>query len=334
MAVSGLGQDGYVRIQKETTWGTPLTNSMTLLPALPGSTFETVDLNIENSNVISSRVKQVPDIGRQTVKFSLQLNLPFTLIGVLLNLLLGTSADSAGASSTYTHTWLVPITGLRVGKSFTMQVAKGGDTAEQFDGCVFSSIKFVFDNQGQIIVTLDGVGKSYTENVARISSFTYPTAIPGNFGMTVLNIDPADASAFDQPCNSIDFSLDLGYELENFKTGSRFINNPIFNTIPNTMLNCDIDADRQFGVAAHAHTLYDHVLTITSNEFAGGAVPYKVEIEIPKALLSPETSTPFENDRLTMSLAFDCSYGGATTGSSSAVVQAEFRVVDATAAYA
>lgn len=334
MAISGLGQDGYVRIQKESTWGTAVTNSMTLLPALPGSTFESIDFEIPNANVISSRLEQVPGIGRQGVKFTLNLNLPFTLIGTILNLFLGTSADSAGASSTYTHTWLTPITGTQIGKSFTMQVAKGGDTAEQYVGCVITSFKMNCDNQGHVKISAEGIGKSYSEGVARISSFSYPTAIPANFSMLTLNIDPADASAFDQPCNSIELMVDLGYAKDDYKTGSRYISNPVFGGIPKMSLKCNITADRQFPVAAHAHTLYDHLISIVSTEMAGGVIPYAFYVEIPKAKLKPETTIPFDNDRLEMDLEFNCSFGGTTTGSSSSLVMGEFRVVDATAAYA
>lgn len=328
MAVSGIGQDGYVRIQKETTWGTAVTSSMTLLPVLPGSTFETVDMNIDNENIISSRVKQTPNRGRQTVKFSLKMNLPFTLVGALMNLLLGTSTNS-GASA-YVHTWLMPITGLRVGKSFTMEVAKGGDTAEQFEGCVFTSLKIAGDNVGQIIVTLDGIGETFSENVARISSFSYPTTIPGNFSMAVLTVNSSALSI-----NSFEILMDLNYDLENFKLGSRFIQNPVFKGIPILTLKCNTDADRQFPVAAHAHTYYTtNSLVITSTEIAAAATAYKFELEIPKMKLAPETSIPVDNDRLVMDLDFDCGFGGTTTGSSSSVVMGEVRVTDATATYA
>lgn len=334
MAVSGLGQDGYVRIQKETTWGTGVTSSMTLLPVLPGASFELTTLDIENANVIASRLKQVPNSGRIKCAFTMSMNLPFTLVGLILNLFLGTSTDAGPTDSTYTHTWLTPISGERIGKSFTMQVAFGGDTAVQMVGAVITSMKLSGDNQGQVILEVSGVAKSYSTGVARISSFSYPSAIPANFSMVNLNIDPADASAFDQLINSFEFTIDLGYNLERYKDGSASIQNPVFNTIPSVMLKCNIDADKQFREAAQSKTLYDHVLTITSTEYAAGTTYSKVEIEIPKARLNPETSIPFDNDRLAMDLEFDCSYGGATTGSGANSVHAEVRVVDATASYA
>lgn len=334
MAVSGLGQDGYFRIQKEVTWGTGVTSSMTLIPALPGSTFEFTPMDIENTNVISSRVKQLPNLGRVKCSFNIKLNLPFTLVGLLMNLFLGTSADASVVDSTYVHTWLTPITGERIGKSFTQQVAFGGDTAVQMVGSVITSMKLSGDNQGQVTLELSGVAKSYTIGVSRITSFTYPSAIPANFSMVNLNIDPADASAFDQYINSFEYSIDLGYDLERYKDGSAYIQNPVFKTIPSVMLKCAVDADKQFREAAKVGTLYDHVLTITSTEYAAGTTFSLVEIEIPKARLKTETSIPFENDRLTMSLDFDCGYGGVTTGSGATVVQSEIRVKDATATYA
>lgn len=334
MAVTGLGQDGYVRIQKEVTWGTAVTNSMTFLPILPGAQFTMEVVDIETGNVISSRVKQTPNSGRVNAKFSMSMNLPFTLIGQVKNLFLGASSDAGPNDSAYTHTWLTPVTGERVGKSFTMQIAFGGDAAVQMAGCVITSLKLSADNQGYVVLALEGVAKLYTTGVTRETSFTYPTAIPCNFGMFNLNIDPANNTAFDQLCNSFEFSIDLGYELERYKMGSIYIQNPVFKTIPTIMLKANIDADKQFREAAQSHTLYDLVLSFTSTEYAAGTTFSKVEIEIPKAKLTPATSIPFDNDRLSMDIEFDCSFGGATTGSGSVVVGAEVRVVDAVAAYA
>tara|TARA_R110000796_G_scaffold225197_1_gene341571 strand:- start:435 stop:1439 length:1005 start_codon:yes stop_codon:yes gene_type:complete len=334
MTISGIGQDGYVRIQKETTWGTGVTSSMTEIPCLPSSTFTAVDENIENENIVSKRTKPTPDKGRGIVKFSMQFNVPFSLMGLVMNLFLGASSDATVVDSTYVHTWLTPITGLRVGKSFTMQVAKGNATAEQFVGCVIGSYKLGLDNQGQAIITLEGAAKSYTEGVARVTTFAYPTAIPANFSNAVLNLDNGSDAAFNQPCNSIELSVELGLELERFKTGSRFTSEPIFNTIPTVALTCNIDADRQFPVAAHAQTSYAMTLVLTSTENAAGTTVYLIEHEIPVAQLNPETDIPYENDNLSMDLEFECSYGGTTTGSGTDEVAAEVRVKDATAAYA
>jgi len=334
MAVAGLGQDGYVRIQKEVTWGTALTNSMTFLPILPGAEFTMEVSDIENKNIIASRLKQLPNQGRRNVKFKMSMNLHFTLVGAVMNLLLGASSDSNRTDSTYVHTFLTPITGQRVGKAFTMQVAFGGDTAVQFAGCVFNSIKISGDNQGQIILEMEGAAKLYTTGVARETSFSYPTAVPANFSMVNLNIDPADASAFDQVIYSFEFGIELGLDLEDFALGSAYMQNPVFNTIPSVMLKANVAADKQFREAAQAHTLYDHILTITSTQYAAGTTFSKVEVEIPKAKLSPSTSIPFDNDRLKMDVEFDCSFGGSTTGSGSTSVHAEVRVTDAVAAYA
>ena len=150
MTISGLGQDSYVRIQKEVTYGTGITNSMTDLPCLSGSSFDAINENIENANMINSRVMQAPDQGRGIVRFAMQLNLPYSLLGELVNLFLGASADATVVDSTYTHTFLTPITGSSIGKSFTMQVAKGSATAEQYVGCVIDAFKITADSQGQV----------------------------------------------------------------------------------------------------------------------------------------------------------------------------------------
>lgn len=325
---SGIGQDGYVRIQKETTFNTAATSSMTLIPALADSSFQLEDANIENANVMSTRLKQAPDLGRRSVKFTLKLNLSFPLIGTLFNLLLGTSTNSG--TGAYVHTWLAPTSGLRIGKSFTMEVALGSDNAEQLTGCTFTTFGLSCDNSGQVIVTMEGVGCSYTTGVSRISSFSYPTVLPANFSNCAVNISGGSV-----PVYSFEYNFNLNYDTESFYAGSRNIAQPVFKGIPEMMLKCTVDSDDQFKVAARAHTAYtSNSISITSLEIANGTTVYKTEIEIPKMRLSPGLKNPFGNDKLTMDLEFDCGYGGTTTGSAVNAVMAEYRVTDATATYA
>lgn len=334
MSASGLGQDGYIRIQKQSVYGTPVTNAMLDIPANPGSSFDITVKEIENKRIINSRLKQMINAGQISCTFTINVDVPFTLVGAIMNLFLGAASSAGPSDSTYTHTWLTPITGERIAKYFTMQWAKGGDTAYQILDCIFTSFKLVGDNSGQVRMELSGVGKSYSPGVSRITSFSYPGyATYANFGMFNLNIDPADASAFDQLCNSFELEINLGYNLERYKMGSRYIQNPVFQTTPTVMLKANIDADKQFFDAALAKTTYDFVLTLTSDQYAAGTTPYKFEFEIPKGILSADTKIPYDNDRLAMDIQFDCSYGGATTGSSTALVHAEARVTDATTAY-
>lgn len=334
MGVAGLGQDGYIRIQKEVSWGSAVTNAMTFIPANPGSNFDIIVKDIENKRVINSRLKQMINAGQVACPFTIQMDVSFPLIGAILNLFLGASSSAGPSDSTYTHTWLTPIGGERIGKSFTMQWAKGGDTAYQIVGCVIDSIKFVGDNAGQIRMEINGIGKSYSSGVSRPASVSYPASNTyANFGMFNLNIDPANDSAFDQLCNSFELEIKLGYGLERFKMGSVYTQNPVFQTTPTVMLKANIDADKQFFDAALAKTTYDFILTLTSDQYAAGTTPYKLEFEIPKGVLTQDTKIPFDNDRLSMDIQFDCSYGGTTTGSSTNSVHAEARVVDSTASY-
>lgn len=335
MARTGIGQDGYFRVQKETTYGTALTNSMTLWPVKPESLIKSMRERIENANIISSRLKQNPNLGREVATFEVPLDVPPTLIGQIFQFFLGASTNAGPSDSTYTHTWLLPITGSSVGYSFTAQQALGSDLADTYAGARIHQIMFSGDSQGNILTTLIGTCEGVdAQGVSRITSFSYPSAIPFNFSMFNLNIDPADDSAFDQLCNSFELTINLGLDENRFKMGSYQQKTPLINTIPSVTLKVNIDADKQFVNAARAHTTYDFVLTITSTEYAGGTTPYKLEVEIPKARLNPDTTIANANDTLTMDLEFDCGYGGTTTGSSGSSVMAEFRVVDATASYA
>lgn len=335
MARSGIGQDSYFRVKKETTYGTADTTSMTLWPVKPGAQLvKTVKSNIENDNLIASRVKQLPNIGREIATFEIPMDAHPTLLGQVMSFLLGAASSAGPSDSTYTHTWLIPITGEKTGFPFTGQQAIGADLADTFAGLKIHQLVLSGDSEGNILLTLTGTAEGLdATGVTRITSFSYPTQIPLNFSMFNLNIDPADASAFDQLVNSFELTINLGYEENRFKMGSAQQKEPLFNTLPSVMLSINIDADKQFVTAARAHTLYDFVLSITSTQYAGGTTPFKLEVEIPKAKLNPDTAINGDNDTLSMDLEFECSYGGTTTGSSSAVVMAEVRVVDATASY-
>lgn len=335
MARTGIGQDGYFRVQKEVTYGTALTNAMTLWPVKPDALIKSMRENIENDNIISSRLKQNPNKGREVSTFEVPLDMPPTLIGQMFQFFLGASSDAGPTDSTYTHTWLMPASGSGVGYSFTGQQALGSDLADTYAGLKIHQMVLSGDSQGNVLITLSGTAEGVdNQGVSRISSFSYPSAIPFNFSMFNLNIDPSDDSAFDQLCNSFELTVNLGLDENRFKMGSYQQKTPLINTIPSLSLKVNIDADKQFVNAARAHTTYDFVLSLTSTEYAGGTTPYKFEVEIPKGRLVPDTSITNANDTLTMDLEFDCGYGGTTTGSGSTAVMGEFRVVDATAAYA
>lgn len=337
MTASGLGQDGYLRIQKETTWGTAVTNSMTLLTARPDSNIKATEAFIENDNIVSSRLAQAPSPGRINVNGELVLTAHPSLLGLLLNLLFGTSTDGSETDSTYEHTWLAPLTGERVAKSFTAQQARGSATAEQYVGCMITSMVLSGDNQGNVIAKFGVVAKNYSEDVTRITSFSYPSIVSYNFSHVTCNIDPVSPtndSAFDQLMNSFELTIDLGYDLERFKLGARTIQQPVFKTRPKAMLKMNIDADKAFVAYARDRETFQIDFELLHTEYAGGTTAYRTQIEIPSARLSPETVIENGNDRLTMDIEFDCSFGGTTTGGGSDAQMLEIRHRDGTAAYA
>jgi hypothetical protein len=335
MARSGIGQDSYFRVQKETTYGTELTNSMTLWPVNKGVKLISKIDEIPNEPVVSSRLKVFPNKGNEVCTFTIPMDLHPTLLGQVFQFFLGTSTNGTVTDGTYLHTWLTPITGSTVGSPFTAQIAKGSDLATTFAGMQIHEMKIMGEVGGKISLELTGTAETQAATgVTRITSFSYPTATPLNSSMIALTLDPSDAASFSQLINSFELTIKLGLDDSRFKAGSTQQLRPQINTYQSLTFSCNIDADKQFVDAARAFTTYNVALTVTSTEFAAGTTPYLFAVEIPKAKLKIDTDIPLENDTLSMDLEFACDYGGTTTGSSSTLVMAEFRVKDATATYA
>ena len=332
MAVTGIGSLGYGRYQEETTYGTGVTSSMTVLPITADSLMTSVVDRIENSNLIGSRLMQAPDLGRTKNSGTIAMNVPPTLIGEWIKMFLGDAVSGSVVDSGYTHYWLAPKTGNSIGKSFTYQQAQGDDTAEQYAGCIITKLTFEGDNSGSIKCTADVISQSQTSGVSRISSWSLPTAIPYNFSFLSLNINPTGVSAFDQLINSFSITLDLGYNLDYFKFGSRNIQEPVFQTMPIATCTMNIDADKQFLTYARAHTDAYLTFTMTSTDLIGVSSVYTTIIELPSCRLDPSTSIPNGNERLSMDLNFDCSYGGDTTNGTA--VMWEISHIDGTATHA
>ncbi len=332
MATSGLGACGYFRVQKEVTFGTPVTSSMTLWPIKADTLITGLTEFIENSNLIGSKTKQDPDKGRKINAGSVVMDMFPDILGLAFEFFLGASADTANGTA-FDHVWLAKEPGQTIGTSFTAQQAQGEDLADQWDGGKITSMTFDGDNTGNVQVTIEVTFQSLTQGVARIGTFVLPTTIPYNFSFGVLNINPATASPFDQSINSFSLTLDLSYDPERFKFGSDEVNELVFQNIPIATLTANIDADKQFIDFARDHEIFDISLTVTSTEFAAGATVFNTIIELPGCRLAPETEIPNSFERLSMDIEFDCGYGGVTTNSSGSDVTFEILHTDATASY-
>jgi hypothetical protein len=335
MSRTGIGQSGFIRVKKESDYGVADTTSMTAWPVKSSALTKSIRERIENDNIISSRLKQLPNLGREVSVFELLLDIPPTIIGQIFQFFLGSSTDGTVSDSTYTHTWLMPITGENVGYSFTLQQALGSDLADTYAGLKIHNIVISGDNQGNVLITMTGTSEGVdAQGVTRVTSFSYPTATPYNFSMPSITINPADDDSFTQLVNSFEITLNTGLMDDRFKVGAYQQYEPLIGKLPSVMFKCNIDADKQFVNAARAHTTYALTFTMTTTEYAAGTTPFLFALEIPRALLSPETVIENGNDTLLMDLEFECGYGGTTTGSGSDSVMAEVRVRDAVAAYA
>lgn len=334
MANNGIGQDGYMQYQKETTFNTAATASMTQLPIAPDSKISGKVMQIENNIQVGQRFKQDPDAGREMCAGSFGMDAHPALIGGILNMFLGASdGDTDNADGTYTHYWLQPLSGERVGTSFTLEQALGSDLAERITGCTIHALHIEGDNEGNLKVMCDVVGKEYTADITRITSFSYPSQIPYNFSNVVLNINPDGVGAFDVNVNSFTLDIDLNYDIERYKTGADSILQPVFNGVPIVNFSCELDADPQYVDYARAITSAALTATITSTENASGSTPWSTVVELPRAYLSQDTEIANGQERLTMSLDWDCSYGATSTNSGSDSVMFEIRHTDTTSTY-
>jgi hypothetical protein len=334
MARMGIGNDGYIRTQKEVTYGTAITTAMTLLPVNSDSLVTGQVNQIENNTQLGRRLMCLPSAGRRVAGGTLSLDMYPSVIGDIFNYFLGGASSVDVTDGAYVHTWLSPDTGERVPTSFTLQQALGSELADQYAGCKVSAITIEGDNEGNISLSATIVGKDFVTDVARITSFACPTDTPFNFSFASLNIDPSGVSAFNQLMNSFSLELDLQYQVDRFKLGSNTISEPVFNSIPTATFTCNIDSDQQFIDYARGLTSADLTLTITSTEDAGTTpTKYATVVELPGCLLAEDTNAPNGDEILTMDLTFNCQFGGTTTGSSGANKMFEVRHTNQTATY-
>jgi len=337
MADTGLGQCGYARYEKETVFNTPVVSSMTVLPIKEDSTLIGYSEMIENANIVASRLKQDPDLGRVVCPpATMIMDWYPDLVGGLLNILFGTSSDTDNLDGSYAHYWLQSIdcSVQRIAKSMTMQQAVGGDLSDQFTGVKIHSLVLDADTQGNLQVTFNVQPKEYTEDVARITTFVLPATIPFNWSFAGVTVTPSGDSAIDVDVNTMSITIDYSYDTERYKFGEASIKNSVFNTLPVVTASFNIDAQKIFVTHARAHKLFELDVVFTSTEDAGSSTKYSLTLELPGCRLNADTSIPQGNDRRFMDLEFDCTYGGTTTNSGADEVMFEANIVDAVAAYA
>lgn len=329
---SQLGQDSYLRYQKEDTFGVKKTDSMTLLPARDGDWMKSVSQRIENLIKKNSRIPQSPDIGNKLRNGDVPLDLAYSLIGGLLNVMLGAASTTDNGDGTFTHAWLSPISGVSVGGSMTVQQAKGAVLADSFDGVKIVGFSLGGSVGEKVLLTIRTLGQGLTQDEARISTFTYPVEIPALMSHMSISVTPAGGSATNFWANSFTFDYNLGYPDSYHKSGSDEGRDPVFNTIPTASLSIDLEADRAQVLDARSHKNYSIDIAFTSTENAAGTTKWQMDIEIPQAKIDPETDIPVAGDLLNISLPFMIE-GGTTTNSGANEVLSEFRVTDTTASY-
>lgn len=334
---AGLGQDGYLQYQAETTYKTPATGSEIDLPAKEGSLIKAYPEDIENMNIIADRTKQVPQSGRIIVEGQIIMDMWPTLLGGLFVWAFGAAAgSSAVGDGAYTNYWFIPKTGLNAGKSATITQALGILLADRFDGCVIDSFTISQDNQGNAELTLQIRGAGYTEDIARETTWSFPVSSsnpPFNFGQAKITATPSGGSQVTLCADSLSVTVNFNHNLDRYKVCSAVsageIEQPTYNSIPSVEISMNVDADQYLIEYARSRTQWDITIDWTSTIAQAGSTPtyYAFATEFPGCLLAPDTEIPNSNDYLNMDLSFDCSFGGTTTNSGAAIYQGEMRLV-------
>lgn len=338
---AGLGQDGYMQYQAETVWGTPVATSLIDLPAKEGSLIKAYVEDIETKNIIADRTGQVPEKGRIIVEGQLVMDLWPTLMGGLLVQFLG-AATAAAVQDAYTNTWFIPKTGYNVGKHSTFVQAIGGNLADKFTSNVFDSLTITQDNQGNAEWTFAIRGQTYTENIARVSTWTFPvsgTNSPFMFGHASISATPSGGSPVTLCAESFSVTINLNHQLDRYKicssaNGAKILQ-PVYNSIPSVELSFSgVDADQYFIEYARSRTQWDITLDWLHTVSTAGTTPtptyHRFAVELPGCLLASDTEIPNSNDYLKMDLTFNASLGGTTTGSAAAAVMGEIRLTEST----
>jgi hypothetical protein len=325
----GLGIGGYMRIQKESTWGTAATGGMTVLPVESDSIINYNVNAIENATQIGSRFKQKPDKGRETVKGTIKMNAYPDLLGTMLHVMLGT-ATSTGTK----HVWFAPMTGDRVDASATIEQALGGATATRFTGSMINSLKLGVDTSTQAKNEFEIVAQDWLEGVTRATSLVLPTVTPFKWDHLSVVVTPSGGSAETIQALSCNFELNLNYDMERFRTGSVYIAQPTFEKAPEIKISIESESAIEFKDWANDFTDLNVKLTFTHTTVATGSTPYSLVIEVPGCRLNPEFNFSNTNDRHMSTLDLIGDFGGTTTNSGATVVLCEITLTDDEAAYA
>jgi len=339
---TGLGQDGYLNYQAEVTYGTAATGSEIDLPIKSGTLLKGYPEQIENNNIIASRFKQDVNSGRIVVDGSIVMDIYPTLIGAIMNQIFGAATSAAVGDGAYTHYLYIPKTGIRIGKSITVNQAVGDDLADTFKGVIIDSFTINQDNAGNTEITLVTRGQDYTEDTARETTWSYPSSSsnpPFMFGHASITFVPAGGTQITTCANSLSITVNLNHELDRYKICSSAngakISQPIYKSIPSVEVSMNVDADQFFMQYARSHTKFDLIVDWTHTVSEAGTTPtyHNLALEFPECLLPADTEIANENDLVSMDLSLDCSYGGTTTNSGAAEYMGEIRWTDATATY-
>ena len=333
--ISGLGSDGYLRLQKESVYGTGVTNAMKDIKILPETLVKVTNNIIETLNQVNSRIKQDPNTaGRIAIEGSIEMDVDPTNLGYILDVALDQKAVTGTADTGYLHAFLAPYTGSNIPNSMTVQQALGGNLVDQFNGCTITGFELSSDTEKNEKMIYSLVGQTHTADVARVTSFTFGAVQPFSFGQTTITVTFTGLTAYTLKCNSFTFKSEFGYDTERYKLGSQSILQSVFKAIASGELSVNVDADATLLEYARAQTPCSILITTTHSVLAGAVSgAYSYIIEIPEARIKPETEVKNSNERLTQDIVFDI-YGGTTTNSGTDVVAYEIRVKDAVASYA
>lgn len=325
----GLGSDGYIAIQKETSPRTALTDysNIKTLPVNFESFIKYYRENIEKKNLLGKRHKRKNDLGFEIVEGQIILDVYPTLFGYLLHLFLGNPStntaiaitDSNGDSQNIgtSHVWKQNLTNTEALNTFMIHQAFGSKIPEQFNFCIFNSMTLECEKGSNLKITLPvSHGHLDSKVLTRRTTFTYPAESPINSS----NIVISEGTLNNINVHSFSLGIDLNYRKNEFFLGSSKESKAFFNGIPSINLSLNVDADKRFIDLARNNTYNNFTITMDSNlkldATQSNSRNYKIIINLPSCQLNPQTALEHSEERLTMDLEFDCGFANDTNDES------------------
>ena len=320
-----LSENSLVCLSREATYGTYIETNQVAIP---------VESYVANTDVsLAERDELVGTIWEQTAvptrkARAIELNgklYPGDEIGNILFQMLG-AATTTGAGSDKTHVFNISEAKTGI-KSLCAEIVDWGNTAEQYDGIMFNTLTIEGSNEGFITFSVAGMAQGRGDG-AVMSPIVITTVKPYRFFNAAISYGGGSVK-----CDSWSISIDMALRLENFKTESDEIYQPVIDGKPSVTATLTFDAVNKANRAVYEAGTATAALVITlthSENIPDTETKYSLKFQLPATqITSVEYSGETGQKKETLNLK-----GFVGTATSTAETILEATLVNGTAAYA